>query len=453
MRRPLGSDTGCEAERYEDAPQEVVWRAEHAETIPNPGGPRVFEAGASPTARPAPDGAAAALRYAAHMTRSPLLAAVLVATGALHAQSDPPGVVTAAVRTWLKQPAAARAAKIPDFDLREADSARVVEMVFDRLRREARAARRAELAAVDGGRRKPTRLLTVQAAGQKMKLYERTFGKAPDAGHSLWISMHGGGGAPARVNDGQWNNQIELYQPEEGIYVAPRAPTNTWNLWHQGHIDDLFDRLIENYVVDRGVDPNRVYLLGYSAGGDGVYQLAPRMADRFAAVSMMAGHPNGVPMDGVRNLPFMIWMGANDGAYKRNEQAAAYGAKLDALAKEDPGGYVHETHIDADDLAWVEGTPDWMPLSEIDGVARVPSRRKSTSSRKILPAFLLAWFVGVFGIHRFYAGRVGSGIAMLVLTITIFGIFITAIWSLVDLIILACGSFRDGDGVVMKEWT
>ena len=67
--------------------------------------------------------------------------------------------------------------------------------------------------------------------------------------------------------------------------------------------------------------------------------------------------------------------------------------------------------------------------------------------------WILLTFVGVFGIHRFYAGRVGSGIAMLVLTITVFGIFITAIWSLVDLIILACGSFRDGDGVVMKEWT
>jgi len=109
--------------------------------------------------------------------------------------------------------------------------------------------------------------------------------------------------------------------------------------------------------------------------------------------------------------------------------------------------------LDADDLAWVEGTPDWVPLSEIDGVARVPSRRKTTSSRKILPAFLLAWFVGLLGVHRFYAGRIGSGVAMLVLTITVFGIFITMIWALVDLIILACGSFRDGDGVVMKEWT
>ncbi|MEC7130147.1 MAG: polyhydroxyalkanoate depolymerase, partial [Planctomycetota bacterium] len=236
----------------------------------------------------------------------------------------PQGAAIAATRAWLEQPAAERARQIPDVKLSGADAATAVQMVFDRLRDEARAARADELATTDGARRKPTNLLTVRAAGKALKVYERTFGDAPDRGHSLWISMHGGGGAPARVNDGQWNNQIELYQPKEGIYVAPRAPTNTWNLWHEGHIDDLFDRLIENYVIDRGVNPNRVYLMGYSAGGDGVYQLAPRMADRFAAASMMAGHPNGVPMDGVRNLPFMIWMGANDGAYKRNEQAATY---------------------------------------------------------------------------------------------------------------------------------
>ena len=35
------------------------------------------------------------------------------------------------------------------------------------------------------------------------------------------------GNAPARVNDGQWENQKRLYRPKEGIYLAPRAPTNT----------------------------------------------------------------------------------------------------------------------------------------------------------------------------------------------------------------------------------
>lgn len=109
--------------------------------------------------------------------------------------------------------------------------------------------------------------------------------------------------------------------------------------------------------------------------------------------------------------------------------------------------------LDSSDLAWVEGTPDWVPLRSIDGVAQVPGRREDVSERKVLVAFLLAWFVGPFGIHRFYAGRIGSGIAMLVLTCTLVGVLVTGIWVLVDLIILACGNFRDGDGLTMKEWT
>ncbi len=171
-----------------------------------------------------------------------------------------------------------------------------------------------------------------------MRLLTRVFGAAPADGRSLWISMHGGGGAPAQVNDQQWQNQIRLYEPPEGIYIAPRAPTDNWNLWHEGHIDDLFDRLIENCVLLAGVNPDKVYLMGYSAGGDGVYQLAPRMADRFAAASMMAGHPNDASPLGLRNLPFAIFSGAEDAAYRRNKVAAEWAAKLDALAQQDPGG-------------------------------------------------------------------------------------------------------------------
>ena len=193
-----------------------------------------------------------------------------------------------------------------------------------------------------------------EAAGQTLRIKERVFGEAPKSGHSLWISMHGGGGAPAELNDGQWENQINLYEPAEGIYVAPRAPSNTWNLWHQGHIDPLFDRLIAAYVTLRGVDPDRVYLMGYSAGGDGVYQLAPRMADRFAAASMMAGHPNETKPDGLRNLPFALFMGGKDGAYDRNKIAARWKEALASLRDADPGGYDHEVTIFPEMGHWMQ---------------------------------------------------------------------------------------------------
>lgn len=191
----------------------------------------------------------------------------------------------------------------------------------------------------------------------EMPYLSNTFGEKPKGGRSLWISMHGGGGAPKQVNDQQWRNQIGLYKPEEGIYLAPRAPTNTWNLWHEGHIDRMFTRLIEDLIVLEEVNPDRVYLMGYSAGGDGVYQLAPRMADSFAAAAMMAGHPNDASPLGLRNLPFALQVGGNDTAYNRHKVAAEWGKKLDDLKKSDPDGYEHFVKIH-------EGKGHWMNLED-----------------------------------------------------------------------------------------
>lgn len=197
--------------------------------------------------------------------------------------------------------------------------------------------------------------VTVQ--GKTLRWLEQRFGEKPADGWNLFISLHGGGGAPPRVNDQQWRNQIRLYQHPGSIFVAPRAPTDNWNLWHEAHIDGLLDRLIAAAVVTQGVNPDRVYLLGYSAGGDGVYQLGPRMADRFAAASMMAGHPNEASPLGLRNLPFAIWCGAEDKAYNRNRIAGEWLAKLGELAAADPGGYVHSGKV-------VPGKGHWMDLED-----------------------------------------------------------------------------------------
>lgn len=86
-----------------------------------------------------------------------------------------------------------------------------------------------------------------------MPFWYTTFGDAPPEGRSLYISMHGGGGAPAAVNDQQYENQKQLYKPTEGVYLVPRAPTNTWDLWHQSHIDSFFERLITNMIVFENV--------------------------------------------------------------------------------------------------------------------------------------------------------------------------------------------------------
>ncbi|MBK1832369.1 dienelactone hydrolase family protein [Verrucomicrobiaceae bacterium R5-34] len=189
---------------------------------------------------------------------------------------------------------------------------------------------------------------------QTLRYDYRITGNQPEDGHSLYISMHGGGGAPAKVNDQQWANQIKLYEPKEGIYLAPRAPTDTWNLWHRDHIDPLFDRLIENFITFKGINPNKVYIMGYSAGGDGTYQLAPRMADRWAAAAMMAGHPGDAKTYNLRNLPYFIQCGGKDNAYNRAKLAADWGRKLDQLAEANPGSYPHKTVIYPDYGHWMQ---------------------------------------------------------------------------------------------------
>lgn len=122
-------------------------------------------------------------------------------------------------------------------------------------------------------------------------------------------------------------------------------------------------------------------------------------------------------------------------------------------------GRLHET-----DLAWIEGTPDWQRLNAIPGILRMPPlpgglggrdlpRAADESDRQILPAFLFAFFLGVFGVHRFYTGKTGSGVAMVVLTLTVVGAVVSIVWATIDWVLIVCGAFEDAEGKKLKRWT
>ena len=101
--------------------------------------------------------------------------------------------------------------------------------------------------------------------GLQMKFDYRVFGERPEDGRSLFISMHGGGNAPEALNTQQWKNQIRLYEPREGVYVAPRAPWDDWNMWFKPGLDEFRRqswrwRLIPIRYICWGIQP---VMMGY----------------------------------------------------------------------------------------------------------------------------------------------------------------------------------------------
>ncbi len=78
------------------------------------------------------------------------------------------------------------------------------------------------------------------------------------------------------------------------------------------------------------------------------------------------------------------------------------------------------------------------PMPDAAGTRHVlappPPRGEAINDRNKLVAALLAFFLGPLALHRFYLGRTGSAIVMLVLSFTVVGMLITWPWALIDMI-------------------
>jgi TM2 domain-containing membrane protein YozV len=66
------------------------------------------------------------------------------------------------------------------------------------------------------------------------------------------------------------------------------------------------------------------------------------------------------------------------------------------------------------------------------------------SEKGFVPTLLLAIFLGGIGAHRFFVGKIGTGILQL---LTLGGL---GIWTLIDIIKIAVGSFTDKEGLPVK---
>lgn len=76
---------------------------------------------------------------------------------------------------------------------------------------------------------------------------------------------------------------------------------------------------------------------------------------------------------------------------------------------------------------------------------QAPAAAAIMGDKGFVPTILLCFFLGWLGVHRFYVGKIGTGILML-LTFGGFGI-----WTLVDFIMIVVGSFKDSKGLDLKR--
>jgi hypothetical protein len=92
---------------------------------------------------------------------------------------------------------------------------------------------------------------------------------------------------------------------------------------------------------------------------------------------MCAGHPNQVTPDGLRNLPFFLYMGGDDTAYHRNTVVREFNAKLDGLQSADPAGYLHRMTV-------YDGFGHNMMGREAEAIPRMASFRRVAWPRKVV---------------------------------------------------------------------
>ena len=69
----------------------------------------------------------------------------------------------------------------------------------------------------------------------------------------------------------------------------------------------------------------------------------------------------------------------------------------------------------------------------------------ATGQKSWIVALLLSFFLGVLGVHRFYVGKIGTGVLMLV---TFGGL---GVWALIDFIMIAVGKFSDKQGLPLAR--
>jgi predicted esterase len=151
--------------------------------------------------------------------------------------------------------------------------------------------------------------------------------KRPQDRWPLILFLHGSGerGRPLRALEGQGPlGSINAGHALPFIVVSPLCPNGQW--WSPEGLSRVLDQVEASYRVDA----TRIYVTGVSMGGFGVYDVAARYPQRFAAMAVLSGGGEPATAERLKTVPAWIFHGADDDQILPRYSAAI----ADAMKKE-----------------------------------------------------------------------------------------------------------------------
>lgn len=206
----------------------------------------------------------------------------------------------------------------------------------------------------------------------------------------------------------------------------------------------------------------REFDISYSTTLEEVYEKLNARAAAFQMPFEIKGGIAGQRIAFVKepDLDIAIWLYVKDGNHIKivpnlqQIQASVNGIRVDknsALRRGVKGAYV-DIHVERG--AYADKVADTVKKilngEEVEDyvapVSAAPEAGDGVSNRSWKTTFWLSFFFGYLGVHRYYVGKIGTGI-LYNMTLGLFGI-----GSLVDFIKICCGKFTDKQGnIIVKK--
>lgn len=160
------------------------------------------------------------------------------------------------------------------------------------------------------------------------------------------LSLHGSGERGSYLNHVKKHGVAKVVEQQPDfpfVVISPQCPRGEY--WNIERLSTLLDEVTASYPVD----PDRVYLTGFSMGGYGTWHLAAAQPERFAAIAPICGGGNPAQSHKLKSLPVWAFHGAKDNVVPLSESEIM----VSALKAHD-GNVKFTVYPEADHDSWTQ---------------------------------------------------------------------------------------------------